>query len=215
MRRKLTNFARVASLLLSVAVVALWVRSHAVMDLVSRTTTHGTPLDGGSRECGVRSNLGELVVVIHPYEYHRTTPPALDEDDGWIGDPALQPLRWTSADVDPQFAVRHTTVHPPYGHNAAGFAYGRYASPVSRSPDGSWSQRWQYTSSAPHWFVALALAFPAAARAFRRHRRRRRDAAGSCQGCGYDLRASPDRCPECGTVPKPPHPTPTQRPATA
>lgn len=52
----------------------------------------------------------------------------------------------------------------------------------------------------PHWFVAAIACIPALLwlRATRRHRRRIR--GGLCLACGYDLRESRERCPECGTV---------------
>ena len=50
----------------------------------------------------------------------------------------------------------------------------------------------------PHWLVALAGAIAPVAW-LRRARWRRRIAKGLCPKCGYDLRATLDRCPECGT----------------
>lgn len=50
----------------------------------------------------------------------------------------------------------------------------------------------------PAWFpVAILAPYPPAA-LWRRLRTRRRRRLGLCLKCGYDLRATPERCPECG-----------------
>lgn len=50
--------------------------------------------------------------------------------------------------------------------------------------------------------LATAAGFLAGVPAQRRRKRQARAAVGLCPACGYDLRASPDRCPECGSVPE-------------
>ena len=55
----------------------------------------------------------------------------------------------------------------------------------------------------PHWFLALLSGTPAALwlrRARRRSRAGARQSHGLCPACGYDLRATPGRCPECGAL---------------
>ena len=54
----------------------------------------------------------------------------------------------------------------------------------------------------PHWLlVVAALALPTLRLSlvvFRRRRSGRAASQGLCARCGYDLRATPDKCPECG-----------------
>jgi hypothetical protein len=50
----------------------------------------------------------------------------------------------------------------------------------------------------PAWALLLPAALSAARWGVRALRRRRWVKSGQCPGCGYDLRASTHRCPECG-----------------
>ena len=57
---------------------------------------------------------------------------------------------------------------------------------------------WYAYASAPAWIVVPVLAIVPVRDGRRWVLRRRRARAGRCLGCGYDLRQSPRRCPECG-----------------
>jgi hypothetical protein len=49
------------------------------------------------------------------------------------------------------------------------------------------------------WAIALSSAVVPTVVTCVERRRRLRRRAGHCHRCGYDLRETPDRCPECGT----------------
>ena len=52
------------------------------------------------------------------------------------------------------------------------------------------------------WPISALTAIAPCVYLLRRFRRNRRKKLGLCKECGYDLRATTDRCPECGTVSK-------------
>ena len=52
----------------------------------------------------------------------------------------------------------------------------------------------------PYWLIILLALVAPVWRLDGIRRRRTRDRRHRCRACGYDLRATPDRCPECGTA---------------
>jgi len=107
---------------------------------------------------------------------------------------SLQPLRAPVEEVEPLYGrlfEQGTTLRA----SLVGFQLGHGTISVFKTPP-------TFTAvTVPHWFVVLATAVPTLlwVRGALRHWRWARQ--GRCRSCGYDLRSSPDRCPECGAVP--------------
>jgi hypothetical protein len=69
------------------------------------------------------------------------------------------------------------------------------------TPSG-WTS-FSHVVNVPHWLAAISTAIVPSLwlvdTKLRRAKARR--IAGLCPTCSYDLRATPERCPECGTIP--------------
>jgi hypothetical protein len=73
-----------------------------------------------------------------------------------------------------------------------------------RGEDGAYIGHGPYGEgqwSFPIWPLALACLIPEMRLRWKRRRARRADRTRTCRACGYDLRATPSRCPECGVIP--------------
>jgi hypothetical protein len=98
------------------------------------------------------------------------------------------------ADEPPRYPLGYGTdiTGKPDVQLGLGFAYhdGEHLTPNFR-----WYPRYVVI---PCWFLLL-LCVPFPCLHFRQHRRDRKVFTGYCKKCGYNLRASKDRCPECGS----------------
>jgi hypothetical protein len=174
-RRRLFTFGSIVSLLLWVAVCALWARSHVVRDY-AWAWLPWPGADGRSIKVDADSGGGQVEIAWHVWTAAERA--AVQRNN------ALAGVNWyhrTFPDVPRQYARSI----PPTAWNAAGFKW--YRGPTHASV------------SAPYWSAALLSAVLPVAWVATRWRRRWRLVAGRCPACGYDLRASPHRCPECGT----------------
>jgi hypothetical protein len=86
--------------------------------------------------------------------------------------------------------------------------FGSHGQGVVRDSSGSFNNRSYYRYSfdgchIPYWFLLLLFAcagLPLVLRLRAQRRRSRRLRANQCLSCGYDLRATTGRCPECGQL---------------
>jgi hypothetical protein len=178
LRRWLFNALAAMSLLLCAATAALWVRSYYAMEVWN----YRGPVDrrGFLREQTVRALKGRIWY-------------------GWQLNGGYADLipEYTNS---PQFSGFHSRplqsdaleTWSMKGPQFAGFEYLRLTTLQN--------EVFAYAIIIPIWAIAMMTAVLPALWLWRRLPRR--FAAGFCRSCGYDLRATPDRCPECGTVPK-------------
>jgi hypothetical protein len=176
MTRRLLYILTILSLLLCLAAGGLWVRSHFAWD---KAFACGAAAGDVQHALDVSSARGRLSVSVERADGFSLGSPPREGARVYPDDIALAPAPPTRLGfaLDKQVAsltYDHTTAVPP--------------------------KRTTWTARVPHAsVVAIAAVLPALSLAALRRRAAARQ-AGRCRQCGYDLRATPGRCPECGKM---------------
>ena len=176
------NILAGVSLVLCLGVVVLWQLSHVRGDGVRFRLPWG-------REAGGQP----LHLVL--------------EFDSCVGQVEVSRRVWTESHLR---EVEHNVgTIPAFGwqsfdHQGRGYSHSYPPTWWNRFGFGSESTRTHSSVWFPYYFATLLTAAPALFLIRRRWRARTRHlrySKGLCPVCSYDLRATPGRCPECGTVP--------------
>jgi len=226
-RRRLLNLLTALSMLLCVAVAVLWVRSYgSVGSLPPEIPRGGTVFincrgqlllvhHAANAEPSGRTPAERIASLRVTWG---TTTARLSGGPGCpqvlikalVFDPDAA---WDTQDGLPRTILSRPYVFVPVAEgctaaNGFGFAARSAQLPTAGVPPKHLAL-WQRIGTVvrvlgvPHWFLLLVTA-ALPAQWLRRHHRRTggRRRPGLCLACGYDLRATPRRCPECGRSPK-------------
>jgi len=186
MLRRLFTLLSGLSFLLCIAPAAMWIRSyrhHQRLWIGDRFTaifrTRVTPDLSRSRFSYLEWVGGRL-----DFYYCRQLLPA---------DTRPQPqLEFSVSSRDPK---KYAAFPGSSWWNRRGFGCIMQAAPTLRNPETELF----VVLAVPLWLPVLLFAVPPLLYLRRIMRRRRRLRVGLCPTCGYDLRATPTQCPECGT----------------
>jgi hypothetical protein len=198
-RRRLFNLYYGASVALLLTASVFWVRGYRQQDLPQLCYQwYPHPLVRDERWLSVRSANGrfEFGIVRNDFDM-RWALGVADEDvaevsrlaEGFSRD-YPQGFVWNYS-VEP---IRQGVGYATVGDGGLGFGVLHEGRRALDRHDEYW------TVSVPAWFVILLCLIAPALWCRQRLRLAFRQKSGLCQKCGYDLRASKDRCPECGTA---------------
>jgi hypothetical protein len=170
------------SLLLGIATCALWARSRSHMDIARAAGL----VDAALSQSRVEFYSSEGVICFTRVRCEHSTGPVTEMMGSGF---ASLPVSATSRGRSRPFTGFGPQDPQPFG-------FGVVRSVNTDPPTG---RRWTHWAlSLPHWFVALLLIVLPARTLIARFATWRRQHAGRCLTCGYDIRASLERCPECG-----------------